>query len=197
MESKEEKLNRLRKEREDKINEKHHPEMDEKYRIDSNGSLVGYDMLSKYGEKFSMRANGNYHIEDKILFESMPVKITKPDKTFRKGHIEKIRFENKEPVITVVCGKNKLKFDKKFNEVFPDDSLENFIKLENIEVPERLKKMSTENLLLEFRRFKSEFNGQFRDGYGIEGDVYRKELMTREHFGATNSKKMRKEKAKI
>src|SRR3989304_4358618 len=110
-----------------------------------------------------------------------------------KGEIEYIKTENGFPKIGVVCGKNKVKFEKKWGEVFEDKRIEDFIAWENLEVPERLKKMDTVRLLTEFRKRKRYLRNT------DEELVFKKELYLREHIGQTNApmqKKIRQNKAK-
>jgi len=166
METSEEKLDRLRKERELEILKKKYK--DEEFYLDEKGGLSRYG----WGEN--------------ILYVGMIVRVKKPDNTFRKGEIEYIKTENGFPKIGVVCG-------KKWGEVFEDKRIEDFIAWENLEVPERLKKMDTVRLLTEFRKRKRYLRNT------DEELVFKKELYLREHIGQTNApmqKKIRQNKAK-
>ncbi len=128
-----------------------------------------------------------------ILYFGMIVKVMKPDKSWRRGEIEYLKIENNLPKIGVLCGKNKIKFEKNWEEVVQDKTLEHIASWENLEVPERLQKMDTEKLLKEFRKIKQRIRNT------QDEEIYKKELYLREHVGQTNSfaqKKIRQNKAK-
>lgn len=171
METREQKIERLRAEKEEK------EALKKKYRNEEFELNDGF--LSRYGWG------------ENILHTGMIVKVLKPDKTWRRGQIEYINLENGIPKIGVVCGKNRIKFEKKWGEVVADQRIEEIILWEKIEVPERLKKMSTANLLREYRKMKL-FDTD-------EGMAYKKELYLREHIGPTGAKvqkEIRRKKAK-
>jgi len=134
-----------------------------------------------------------------IFFPGMNVLVKKPDNiNWRKGEIDSIRLVNEEAVITVVCGKNRIKFEKSFFEIKPDNRIKDIFEWDTIEVPERLKKMDTFKLLKEFRKRK---NGHRRSRLSNDEQmVYKKELYLREHVGQTNAviqKEIRRKKAKM
>jgi len=182
VDTQEEKISRLRQERENSLKEKYRKE--EFYFNETGG-------LSRYGWG------------DNILYVGMVVRVRKPQKLFeikpneqmwRRGVIEYIKLENNVPKIGVVCGEKKLKFEKTYGDVMPDNRLEEIIAWQNIEVPERLKKMTTMRLLTEFRKTKKSLRNT------DEELAYKKELYMREHIGATDSKvqkKIRQKKARI
>lgn len=171
METKEEKIERLRAEKEER------EILKKKYQNEEFELKDG--CLSRYGWGENM------------LHEGMIVKVLKPDKTWRRGQIEYIKLENGVPKIGVICGKNGIRFEKSWGEVVRDRRIEDIVLWEKLEVPERLQKMSTANLLREFRKLKM--------FYSDEGMVYRKELYLREHVGPTGAKvqkEIRRKKAK-
>lgn len=173
METSEEKIERLRTERELEILKKKY--QNEGFYLNDIGEL------SRYGWGKN------------ILHVDMIVKIMKPDKTWRRGIIEYIKLENGFPRIGVICGKNKIKFEKTWRQVVPDNTIEDIVAWENLEVPERLKKMTTTRLLTEFRKRKKSLRNN------EEELIYKKELYLREHVGQTNSveqKKIRQNKVK-
>ncbi len=178
MESKEEKLERLRAERELQLKEKY---KNQEFYINDTGGL------SRYGWG------------DNIFYVGMIVKVIKPDNTWRKGEIEYINLENNYPKIGVICGKNKIKFEKTWGQVVADDRIEQIVSWENVEVPERLKKMSTIRLLSEFKKVKKSYHrAYYKPGEDILL-VYKKELYLREHIGHINAsvrKKIRQKRAK-
>lgn len=168
-ETSEEKLERLREERKQEMLAKYRNE--EFYISDTGG-------LSRYGWGKN------------IFFSGMPVKVKKPDGTWRRGEIEYIKIENKLPKIGVVCGKNKIKFEKTWGEVTPDKTLEDIALWENLQVPENLRKMDTVTLLKRFKKIKKSIRNT------EEEEIYKKELYLREHVGFVDSRKIRQKKAK-
>jgi hypothetical protein len=177
METREEKIERLREERELEITRKNF--LLEKFYISKSGGLSRHG----WGQDF---------------FEvGMCVKVTKSNfgvgQGWRRGIIEYIKIINGVPKIGVICGKAKLKFEKMLGQIIPDNTLKNICKWESLEVPERLTKMSTERLLIEFRKRRKGIHGT------DEEEMYKKELYLREHVGQTNSiaqRINRKKKAK-
>jgi len=180
MESKEEKIERLRKERELEILKKNYKE--NKFYLSENGGL------SRYGWG------------DNLLFVGMPVRVSKPDNTWRSGVIEYFNVENENsPKIGVVCGKNKVKFEKTFNQVIPDRTLQEIVEFEKIEVPEKLQKMPTRQLLTEFRKMRKFYHSDYDDDNIELEKAFKKELFLREHIGSTSEKtrkEIRRKKAK-
>lgn len=174
MESKEEKIEKLRKERQDALRKKY---LTQEFYINKTGGL------SRYGWG------------DNIFYIGMLVKIYKPDKTTRRGEIESISISSDGlPKIIVVCGKNKVKFEKTWGQIFEDKTILQIVEWENIEVPERIKKMDTFKLLTEFRKRKKRIRNT------DEEMIYKKELYLREHIGNTNAlvrKKIRQKKSRI
>lgn len=151
------------------------------------GIEVDAEVLAKkyQDEEFHLSDDGylsRYGWGKDILNVGMIVRVKKPDNNWRRGEIEYIKLEDGFPKIGVICGKNKLKFEKSWNEVKPDKTIENIIVWENLKVPERLKKMDTVRLLTEFRKRKRYLLTSEK------GQYYRKELYLREHVGQTNEK---------
>ena len=174
METSEGKIERLREERENSILKKRHAK--EGFYLSNTGGL------SKYGWGKN------------ILYVGMLVLVKKPLGGWRKGEVEYIKLENNLPKIGVICGKNNVKFEKKWGEVVEDNRIEDIIAWENLEIPERLKKMDTTRLLTEFRKIKRRIRET------NEELIYKKELYFREHVGQTNAiaqKKERQNKAKL
>lgn len=169
METKEEKLERLRKER--------------------NAKILSKKQCQEYVFDGTTIKLANC-VNSKILHVGMIVRIKKPDNTYRRGIVEYIKIVNQLPEIGVICGKKNIKFIKTYNDVYPDNKIEDILKWEEIEVPERLTKMSTSNLLREFRKFK----------YFLintnEAEAYKKELYLREHIGETNAKAQKNNRKK-
>jgi len=177
MESKEDKLEKLRKERELEILKKNHKE--NKFYLSESGGL------SRYGWG------------DNILFIGMPVKVSKPDKTWRNGVIEYFNVEDETyPKIGVICGKNKVRFEKTFGQVIPDKTLQEIANWENIEVPEKLQKMPTKQLLTEFRRMRKFYHSDYEDDDIQLEEAFKKELFLREHVGPTSAKTRKEDRRK-
>jgi len=175
MESKEEKLEKLRKERELEILKKNY----NKFYLSEIGGLSRYG----WGEN--------------ILFIGMPVKVKKPDNTWRNGVVQYFNVENENfPKVGVVCGKNKIKFEKRFSEVVPDRTLTEICEWENIEVPEKLKKMPTKQLLTEFRRMRRFYHSDYDDNNINLEKAFKKELFLREHVGPTSAKTRKEDRRK-
>lgn len=170
IETAEQKIEHLQKERDEKILAKKY--RDEEFYLEENGNL------SRYGWGKN------------ILYVGMPVKVKKPDSAWRKGLIDYIKLEDtsvgKRPKIGVICGKDKLHFEKSWGEVVEDKTIEKIVQWETIEVPERLKKMSTYNLLREYRRIRRSIRNTDEEYF------YTKELYFREHVGETNVKTQRR-----
>lgn len=168
MESKEEKINRLRAEREEKILSKKN--LNKEFYFNTSGALC---RKTNYGEE--------------KMFVGMPVRVLKPDQTYRNGIIDSFKIENGVPKIIVVCGEKKIKFEKNWFQVCPDDRLKQILYWEKIEVPERIRNLSTSKLLREYRQFAGHTD------YGYPNDeVYKKELYLREHVGGTNKRAQKK-----
>jgi hypothetical protein len=170
VETKEEKLKRLRFEREQKNIRKNI--LNKEFYFDEIGNLC---RKTEYGEDL------------KKLYVDMPVRVVKPDGNYRNGVIDSIKIEDKIPIIVVVCGQNKIKFEKNWFQVYPDNRLDEIKVWEGIEVPEKIKNLSTPRLLREYRLCRRQLES-----------VYKKELYLREHVGSTNKvaqKKIRQRKA--
>jgi hypothetical protein len=185
IETKEEKLQRLRDERDAAITLKHTKGQD-KYHLNKDGVLYVERYQYKGKHWFHEPVNEIFHIE-------MRVKIKKPDNSWRRGIIQYIRMENGSPVFGVICSKTA-QFEKGIQEIRHDDRLEKIIDWAKMEIPERLKKLTTSQLLREFRKTRSYL---YRSG---EYEIYRAELAMREHVGPTGKKeqkKNRQEKIKI
>jgi len=165
MESPDEKIERLRKEREETLRQKY---LNEDFYLSETGGLSRYG----WGEN--------------LLYVGMMVRVKKPSKSkipgWRNGIIEYIKIENKTPKIGVICGVKKIKFEKSFYEVSPSNQMQQIVLWEGIEVPERLKKMSTFQLLSEFRKRRKDIRNDEEEQW------YKKELYLREHVGTTNKK---------
>lgn len=175
MESKEEKLEKLREERELEILKKNYKE--NKFYLSNSGGL------SRYG------------LGENILFVGMPVKVIKPDNNWRNGVVEYIIVENENsPKIGVICGKNKVRFEKTFFQVVPDRTLQDIASWENIEIPEKLQKMPTKQLLTQFRKMRS-YGYSYEEAEKLE-KAYKKELFLREHIGPTDSKVRKEDRRK-
>jgi len=166
MESKEEKIQRLRDERESK-------------------------RLAKNSNAHFMLNDGNLYVKHysdpvyaQILHVDMRVKVKKPDNTWRKGIVEYIRIEQHGPVIGVNCGSKK--FEKGIYEVVRDNKLEQMIRWWDVKIPDSIKKMPTEKLLRKFRKHIQTYRG-LEQQEEIE-IIYRAELAQREHFGSTDKK---------
>ena len=182
MESKEEKLEKLRKERDLEILKKNYKE--NKFYLSKSGGLSRYG----WGEN--------------LLFVGMPVRVKKPDNTFRNGIVEYLNIEDENsPKIGVICGKNKVKFEKTFNQVIPDKTLQKLAEFENIEVPEKLQKMPTKQLLTEYRRMRTytyhfnNYNWSDLSGEDLK-KAFKKELFLREHVGPTSEKTRKEDRRK-
>jgi hypothetical protein len=172
-ETKEEKIDRLRAEKELDILKKKY--CNEEFYLSGTGGL------SRYGWGKN------------IIYVGMLVRVVKPNGAWRRGEVEYIKLEDNIPKIGVVCGKNKVKFEKNWGQVIPDNRIEEIMAWEGLEVPERLKKMSTPSLLREYRKL-----WRFRGDEEIRM-TYKKELYLREHVGDTNEpaqKKIRQKRAK-
>jgi hypothetical protein len=167
METKEEKIQRLRDER-------------ESMRLTKNSNA-----------HFLVKSDGNLYVKHysdpvytQILHVDMRVKVKKPDNTWRKGIVEYIRIEQNGPVIGVVCGSKR--FEKGIHEVVRDNKLEQMIKWWEVEIPDNIKKMPTEKLLRQFRKYiQTHHDLKHQEEIEI---IYRAELAQREHFGSTDKK---------
>lgn len=161
MESQEQKIEKLRTERQEALRQKY---LTQEFYINKTGGL------SRYGWG------------DNIFYVGMLVKVYKPDKTTRRGEIESISIGvDGLPKIIVVCGKNKVKFEKTWGQLFEDKTILQIVEWEKIEVPERIRKMDTFKLLTEFRKRKKSIRNT------DEEMIYKKELYLREHVGNTNA----------
>ena len=123
MESKEEKIKRLRLEKEQNIFKKKSFAESKEFYFDDTGNLCRKS-----------------EFDTKKLYIGMLVRIRKPDGNFRNGLINSIQIENKTPKIIVVCGDKKIKFEKNWFEIYPDNRLNEIVEWQNLEIPERLKK---------------------------------------------------------
>jgi hypothetical protein len=179
----EQKLQRLREERDKAIAKKRsyqkHPD---KYRLTKDGVLY----IERYIERFQTSDKEIYHVD-------MRVKVRKPDASWRSGIIKYIRLEKGIPKIGIICSKTA-EFEMDIADVRYNNRLEKIIEWADVKIPERLKKLTTPQLLREFRSQRSYL---YRSG---EYEIYRAELSLREHVGPTGKKeqkKKRQEKIKI